>query len=237
MPSNNPAVLGSLMPGANISGSSVGVPPSPMSMGQPSIGGGVSPFMPTSATGQSMPPMGQPSAAAPAATPTDTSGLGGANLFNLFGGGPGSGVPGDYGQSFAGLDKALRQTGIPGGIAALLAGFLQSGAGFNPQVAQALINAMGPSIMRGKEDIAEQFSAMGNRFGSPAATGLADYMSQVNLNIGQIFAGMYENAVQNYISVLMGAGKKQPTFWGTAGQAFAGQAGSNLANFLVPGGR
>jgi hypothetical protein len=92
---------------------------------------------------------------------------------------------------------------------------------------------MGPSIERGQENIMEQFSATGNRFGTPAATGLADYMSQVNTQIGQIFANMYEQSVQDYLGVLMGVGKKQPGFWQQFGSAFAGQGGQNLANVLI----
>lgn len=220
MPSSSPAVLSSLMPGANSGGSSVAVPPSPMSLGSQSIGGNTNPFLPVPATGQSVTPTTTPSTAAPA---TSTTGLGGSNPYNLFGGG----------QNKQGIIKGLEKTGIPGGIAALLAEFLMSGAGFNPQVAQALINAMGPSIERGQENIVEQFSAMGNRFGSPAATGLADFQSQVNLNIGEIFSQLYEQSVQNYLGVLMGAGKKQPGFWQTFGQNFAAQGGSNLANALI----
>jgi hypothetical protein len=166
------------------------------------------------------------------ATPTDT-GLGGANLYNLLGGGGGSGVAGDTGQSFAGLDKALRQTGEPGGIAALLAGFLQSGAGFNPQVAQALINALGPQIAKGKADISEQFSALGNRFGTAEAYGMGTFESDVSAEIGKIFAGMYEQSVSNYLNVLMNVGKKKPGFWEQFGGSFATQAGGNLADALI----
>lgn len=218
MPSNSPAVLSSLMPGANASGSSVAVPPSPMSLGSQSIGGNTNPFLPVPATGQSTPTSTSVSTSGP------TAGLGGANNYTgLWGGG----------QNKQGIIGGLKATGIPGGIASLLAEFMMSGAGFNPQVAQALINAMGPSIERGQENIAEQFSAMGNRFGSPAATGMADFQSQVNLNIGEIFSQMYEQSVSNYLGILMGAGKKSPSAWQGFLQNFAGQAGSNAANILV----
>jgi hypothetical protein len=228
--STNPAVLGSLMPGANISGSSVAVPPTPLtSYGTQAVGGNVNPFLPTTTTGQATPPLTSPTATTSSATPTTsgaTASLGGSNIYSgLFGGG----------QNKQGIIKGLEKTGIPGGIAALLAEFMMSGSGFNPQVAQALIDAMGPSIERGKEGIMEQFSAMGNRFGSPAAVGLGDYMSQVNLNIGEIFSQLYEQSVSNYLSILMGAGKKAPTFGSTFSQSLAGGLGSGLGALATGG--
>ncbi len=221
MPSNSPAVLSSLMPGANIGGSSVAVPPLPMSIGSQSIGGNTNPFLPTTATGQSVPPI--TSSGATPMGPT-AGGLGGANDYkDLFGGN----------QDLKGIIKGLEKSGLSGGVASLLAGFLKSGAGFNPAVAKALIDAMGPSIERGTENIVEQFSAMGNRFGSPAATGLVDFEGQVQLDIGQIFSQLYEQSVQNYLAVLMGAGKKSPTFGTTFGQAFAGELGSGAAKLIT----
>lgn len=241
MPSSSPAVLSSLMPGANFSGSSIGVPTSPISPGSgmpgtPSVGGNTNPMLPATASGQSSFPVTSPRALDTSSFPANnplgegsvnpTSGLGGTSIYSLLGQGPGGTT-----QDFKGLDKALRQSGYSGGIAALLTSFLQSGAGFNPQVAQALINAMGPSIARGEANIEEQFSATGNRFGSPAAVGLGDFFSQVNLDIGQIFSQMYEQAVTNYMDILVGA-KKKPGFWETFGQNFAAQGGGNLANVL-----
>jgi hypothetical protein len=195
----NPAVLTSLTPGANIGGSSVAVPPLPGSVGSPSVGGNVNPFLPVPTGGTSVAPMTSTSAQ-PVTTLGATAGLGGANPNTLFGGST---------LSFGSLENNLTKAGYPGGIASLIASFLQSGAGFNPKVAQALIDAIGPSIERGTENIMEQFSAMGNRFGSPAAVGLGDYMSQVNLNIGEIFAQMYETSVSDYLSILTGAKKSQ----------------------------
>jgi len=227
----NPANLMSLSPSANISGSNAGVNPSTlMPMGSPAIGGSTNPMLPVPATGQSV-----ASASNPSAMPVDspsgsfttsgaTAGLGGTDIYKgAFGGG----------QNKAGIIKGLEKTGIPGGIAALLAEFLMSGAGFNPKVAQAMIDAMGPSIQRGEADILEQFGATGNRSGSAAAIGLGDYMSQVNLNIGEIFSQMYEQSVSNYLSVLMGAGKKAPTFGSTFSQSFAGSLGSGLGGFIT----
>jgi hypothetical protein len=221
--SSNPAVLTSLMPGANISGNSVAVPSSASS--NPSIGGSSNPFLLPVPSGQSSMPLTTPAMPANTVGSTGTStGLGGTNIYSgLWGGG----------QNKQGIIKALKGTGIPGGIASLLAEFMMSGAGFNPQVAQALINAMQPQVERGTENIMEQFSAMGNRFGSPAAVGLGDFESQVNLNMDQIFSQLYEDSVQNYLSILMGAGKKKPGFGDTFAQSFGGSLGSGLGSFLT----
>ena len=244
----NSAALMSLSPSANIGGGYGGLPTGGGGFNSAApigIGGTTNPFLYTGAPGQTTVPMGTPGGGGtspsgggfPAygmGTPGDpTSGLGGANLYNLLGGGSGSGVPGNTGQSFAGLDKAFRQAGIPGGIAALLTGFEQSGAGFNPQVAQAMIAAMGPYVAKGRADIAEQFGSAGLGMSSPAALGLAGFESQVNLDIGQIFAGMYEQSVQNYLGVLMGVGKKQPGFWNTLGMNFGASFGKDLGSAAV----
>jgi hypothetical protein len=229
---SNPAVLSSLMPGANYSGSSVAVPQSPIvpGGGNPALGGATSPFLPTVPSGTSSFPMTASSGALPNTTGSSSgtsggsTGLGGANNY--------SGLWGST-QSLAGLIKGLEKSGLTGGVASVLAQFLQSGAGFNPQVAQALINAMGPQVERGQESIIEQFSAMGNRFGSPAATGLADYQAEVNLNMDQIFSQLYEQSVQNYLEVLMGVGKKSPTFGTTFQQAFASGLGSGAASLIT----
>lgn len=205
MASNNPAVLGSLMPGANVGGSSVAVPTSPLAVGQPSIGGNTNPMLPVPAGGTSMAPMTNPSGnvtpmpanagggAGGAVPPLDVNAvLGNADI--------GRGTPGGYS-----LWRGFMKMGYPSGIAGLLAQFLAGGAGYNSQVAQNLIAQMQPSIERGTENIMEQFSAMGNRFGSPAAVGLADFQSQVQLGIGEILSNLYEQSVQNYLQVLMGS--------------------------------
>jgi len=218
-----PSVLGSLSPAANITGSSVAVPPLPMSLGAQSIGGNTNPFLPVPASGQTVPPVTSTGGGAfPANTPsggaTSPTGLGGTNPYNLFGG--------DRSQND--LKNAFRQTGTPGAFADLLAEFLRSGAGFNPQVAQALINAMQPQIERGTENIAEQFSALGGRFSSPAAVGLGDFESQVNLNMDQIFAQLYEQSINDYLTILTGAGKKAPTFGSTFGSSLASALGTSV---------
>lgn len=90
------------------------------------------------------------------------------------------------------------------GVAAAIMSFLQGGAGFNLSAINNIFAALQPGIERGTESLAEQFSTSGNRFGSGAQIGMADYLSQVQLNEGQIEAQMYETSVSDYINTLMG---------------------------------
>lgn len=94
------------------------------------------------------------------------------------------------------------------GMAHMILDFLQGGAGFNQQAVNNLLASLQPGIERGEENIMEQFSAMGNRFGSPAALGIGDFLSQVNLNEGQLVTQMYENALNNFMNVMMGTADK-----------------------------
>jgi hypothetical protein len=98
----------------------------------------------------------------------------------------------------------------------------------------------GPAHMimeRGQENLMEQFSASGNRFGSGAQIGLADYLSQVNLNEGQLVTQMYEKSLDDYMNVMMGTADKNagriassPSMWDSImqglGLAQAGGAGA-----------
>lgn len=183
-------------PGANFGGTNVAVP-TPASTNTPAIGGGNNPFLPQPTTGQSVPGQTSPMNASP------TGGLAGTNVSSLLGFGGGTNNP------LHDLTKAFQKAGFSSGIGGELANFLMSGAGFNPDVANALIAAMQPQIQRGEADIMEQFSGMGLRGGSSAAVGLGDYMSQVQLNEGQIWANLYEDSVKNYMGVLL-AGKGNP---------------------------
>jgi hypothetical protein len=90
------------------------------------------------------------------------------------------------------------------GLGNMLYQFLQGGAGFNQAAINNLFAAMQPGVNRGEQDLMQQFSTSGNRFGSGAQIGLADYLSQVNLNQGQLETQMYEQSIQNYMNVLMG---------------------------------
>jgi hypothetical protein len=92
------------------------------------------------------------------------------------------------------------------GTAHAILDFLTSGAGFNQQAVNNMLASLQPGIERGTESLMEQFSTSGNRFGSGAQIGLGDYLSQVNLNEGQIVSQMYEQAVNNYMNTLLGVG-------------------------------
>src|SRR6267142_804247 len=106
------------------------------------------------------------------------------------------------------------------GMAHMILDFLMTGAGFNKDAVNNLLASLQPGIERGQENLMEQFSVSGNRFGSGAQIGLADYLSQVNLNEGQLITQMYEKALDNYMNVMMGtAGKgaeriaNSPSMW------------------------
>jgi hypothetical protein len=116
----------------------------------------------------------------------------------------------DLGKLFDGLKKSYGD-----GMAHQIMNFLTSGAGFNQSAINNLLAALQPGIERGTESLMEQFSTSGNRFGSGAQIGLADYLSQVQLNEGQLETQMYEQSINNYMNVLMGT---------------AGQAATNKAN-------
>jgi len=117
----------------------------------------------------------------------------------------------DLGDLYSSLSKSYGE-----GPAHALLDFLTGGAGFNQDAISNLFAAMQPQIERGTESLVNQFSATGNRFGSGAQIGLGDYLSQVNLNEGQIETQQYNNAIQNYLGVLMG----------TSGQAAETKANS-----------
>ncbi len=124
-----------------------------------------------------------------------------------------------------GVAHAFQKAGYSGPIATLLEQFLAGGAGYNPQVAQAMIAALGPSIQQGQANLLEQFGSQGLRMSSPAAYGMASFDSQVTLDEGQILSQMYEQSVQNYMDVLL-AGKRGGTQPTTAGSLISSNIGS-----------
>jgi hypothetical protein len=139
------------------------------------------------------------------------------------------------------LYNTLTKTYGPG-VGDLISNFLTSGAGYNQQAINNMLASLQPGIERGEEDLMGQFSASGNRFGSGAQIGLGDYLSQVNLNEGQLVTGMYEQSLTDFINVLMGAGsaaanyqQNKATVWDQIGSALgltgtlAGGASAGLA--------
>jgi hypothetical protein len=240
---SNPSQAFGLMSQANISGSAMPTDPLRTSPGEGTgvLGGATNPFAPSMlGTGQGAPPITSGSTSVPS---FPANGPGGSSptapfditqLLGLVGGGGTTG-PNGYpsgtigGANFANLGKGLSQSGYKSGVANALAQFLFSGAGYNPQVANALIAQLQPQVSRGEADIMEQFGSHGLANSSAAAIGLGDYLSQVNLNEGEILSQLYEQSVQNYLSVLTGA--KQPQQQQGAGplgilQSLLGAAGS-----------
>lgn len=181
------------IPGANPGGTNMAVPTA-ASNSTPAIGGASNPFLPQFPGGTK--------------TPDITSSIpraGGADPLNIFSGSNGGGPMPSRDQ----WGSDLKSTGLTSAQAMMLYNFMSSGAGFNSDVANALIQALNPQVQRGEADLLESFSSRGLRDGSPAAIGMGDYLSQVNLNEGQIMAGLYEQAVQNYMSVLLGPGSQK----------------------------
>jgi hypothetical protein len=107
----------------------------------------------------------------------------------------------DLGRMYNDLKKTYGD-----GVAHAILDFLSSGAGFNQDAINNLFAALGPGIERGTESLMNQFSTSGNRFGSGAQIGLADYLSQVQLNEGQLETQMYESSINDFMNVLMGVG-------------------------------
>ena len=152
-------------------------------------------------------PPGQTNVSTAAASP-----IGGINLM----------TPRDLGKLYGSLKASYGD-----GAAHALLDFLTTGAGFNQDAINNLFAALQPGINRGEEDLLNQFSTSGNRFSSGAEIGTADFLSQVNLNEGQIETQQYNQAIQNYMDVLMGTSKQiaqttanSPSFLDTLGSAF-----------------
>jgi len=223
----NPA-LSSLFPTSpggyvptNVTGNQVSIGSSPSSSGQNTL-------MPATGTSNSAPSSSNPLTAGFSSGTVPTFGANGPGPTSLTtpGAGPTTNVgqaatspiggistmsAHDLGDLYSSLSKSYGE-----GPAHALLDFLTGGAGFNQDAISNLFAAMQPQIERGTESLVNQFSATGNRFGSGAQIGLGDYLSQVNLNEGQIETQQYNNAIQNYLGVLMG----------TSGQAAETKANS-----------
>lgn len=190
MPNMGPMPAG-LLPGANFGGNQLSLPSNSYSPSTAAVGGQQNPFLAQFPNGQNFPAYGSPYSASGL-----TSQLSGLNI--------GSGL-GDN-QDF---QKMLKWEGFGRQGASAISNFLAGGAGWNPEVAQALVAAMQPQIAAGQANLLEQFSSMGLRGGSPAALGLAGYNAQTNLGVGEIFSQLYEQSVQTYINTLLNVAKPQ----------------------------
>jgi hypothetical protein len=201
-------MLTSLVPGMNPTGSSIS-----MGTSAPSSNSMI-PSSPSGASVSSNPYAGSvvvPGASTPPAFPAN--GAGPTNLMTP-GAGPKTNVGTAAASPIGGMNMmspkdlsrmfdTLKKTYGDGPAHALL-NFMTSGAGFNQDAINNLFAGMQPQVNRGTESLMEQFSTSGNRFGSGAQIGLGDYLSQVNLNEGQIETQMYQTAIQSYLDVLTG---------------------------------
>jgi hypothetical protein len=184
-------------------------------MSSPSSGSGANPLLPSPGTSTAAPGSTNPLTAGFSSGSVPTFGANGPGAVSLTTPGPGpktnvgqaaaspiGGIstmsPTDLSRMFDSLKKSYGD-----GPAHAILNFLTSGAGFNQDAINNIFAAMQPQIERGTQSLINQFSTSGNRFGSGAQLGLADFLSQVNLNEGQIESNMYENAIQNYLGVLM----------------------------------
>lgn len=238
-----PGLIG-LNPSANISGGTTSVP-SVWGAGTSdgAVGGATNPFTTPAPTGQNMPsspsfPANTGTGGGTGGSTNPTNSLANLDLGSFLGAGAAPGPAAS--PSWKDVMRGFQQAGFPRGVAGLLGLFLASGAGYNPQVAQALLTQMQPGISRGEADITEQFAASGLRDSSSAQIGLGDYLSQVQLNEGEILSQLYEQSVQDYMNVLLG-GKAQPkpqgggllgllgSVFGAAGSAFQGAGTAAVA--------
>lgn len=113
--------------------------------------------------------------------------------------GGGSSFPGFPQLGTKSLDKLYGKD-----VGRALTGFLNSGAGFNPQVVQAQIDAAMPIEAHTVARLQSMFGNVGNAYSSTAALGVGDFESQFNASLEGIFAQEYEQSVQNYINILTG---------------------------------
>jgi hypothetical protein len=224
MPNMGPMPAG-LTPGANFGGNQLALPSSSYSPSTAAVGGSQNPFLAGFPSGQNFPAYGSPYASSGA-----TSDLSALNIGN------------SLGTSTQDYTKGLRYEGYTRQGATAISNFLAGGAGWNPEVANALIAAMQPQIAAGQANLLEQFSSMGLRGGSPAALGLAGYNAQTNLGVGEIFANLYEQSVQNYMNTLLATStpKKSGGVLGSLGSLLGGLGGgqgiSSLFGALGIGG-
>ena len=129
---------------------------------------------------------------------------------------PANGVPTGTGTDIAGLNSGFTSGMDPknadylknefiraygGGTGQMLFDMMSKGM-FNPQVAQAMINAMQPSRARGLNDVQNSFGSMGARFSSAAALGVGDFESQFALNEQQVLAQLFQHDQDLQVNLL-----------------------------------
>ena len=166
----------------------------------------------------------------PMPTPSPVGDIGGPVADTNIGLVPGTTIPSSFPANIAGTVGGAGESGISGlnlgqllgfnpndpnmisqldnmfgkGVGAALAQFLGGGAGYNPQIATALINQMAPQEERTRNQILESFGASGGRYSSPAAIGLADYESSYSLGQQGILANLASQATDRYSNLFSG---------------------------------
>lgn len=220
----SPTTQGAI-PGANIAGSNLSMAGTGLTGGTGGFGGLTNPMLPAFPSGStvgSSPVLGSTTMGTLASNlgtvPSSQPAAGGSSAFTAYSSPYGSSqvggllgqlgnIPGSQTTFFEGLKSA----GYPKQIASALSNFLQTGAGFNSQVAQSLLAALQPAFAKGEANIMEQFGASGLGQSSAAAIGLGDYQAQEYLAQGQLLSQMYEQSVQNYMDILTGSKKQSGT--------------------------
>jgi len=243
--------IAGLIPGANTSGLQIAVPYGAQAGGQASLGGNLNPLLPintSTSTGLPTLPQGAVSTSAtsglpaPAAVPSNTTAPAGpafpANGLSTPSV-PGGGSTSSSGLGFGTLSPSqtnslthnLKNT-YGAGLGALIQQFLQGGAGYNSAAINNLVAGLQPQFTQAQNDLLQQFSAGGNRFSSGAQIGESNLLSQQNLQVGELESQMYEQAIQNYMQVLMGSGgtqasrlMNQPSVFDEIGSALGTAAG------------
>lgn len=222
--------IAGLIPGSNVSGNTIMVPYGPQQGGQASLGGSMNPFLPITATGTgtSMPmlPQGAVSTSATSGFPAYSGGYSPSSLLSTGSSGGSSVAPNNPTAGSVPINSIAQGLGLPSttqgqqqlwdtlsktygaGFATAFQNFLASGAGFNQTAVNNLIAAMQPGFTQDQNSLIQAFSQGGNRFSSGAQTGLADLMSQQQLDVGQLETQMYEQSVSDYLDVLMGTGSQ-----------------------------
>lgn len=87
--------------------------------------------------------------------------------------------------------------------------YIKDGMGFNPQVASMMANDITPYFQSNMNNLMEMFGSAGDRFSSDAALAGGQATASFTAQQQQIFTGMYQQAVQNYLQVLTGGRYKQ----------------------------
>ena len=183
-----------LMPGNNPTGMNYPVPGA--TTGAPST----NPFM----SGAQNPYMSQMKTATPGAGSTAVPGAAGAFPQNVSPYGSGVKMPSPMGGLDLNAIPDDQLQNVFGPTAPLIKQMLGTGGGYNQQAVNAILAQMQPGIQQGASNLLEQFGSMGGRYSSGAQLGMADYLSQVQLNEGDIMSQMYEQSYQNFMNQILG---------------------------------